>query len=141
MPSHKNTRRHNNSGKVMRRAGLEVDDDADARIQLHTKPRTNSSTPDCRSRATLVMNLAFGSRELSGITKLTIIAKTSPSLIVCSSVCMDWVGLVVCSFLLLTSSGSIQTRQPGMQKGLYGWTEYIERQRLCVDEQLIVVYG
>jgi hypothetical protein len=54
---------------------------------------------------------------------------------------MDWVGLVVCSFLLLTSSGSIQTRQPGLQKGLYGWTEYIERRHLCVDEQLIVVYG
>lgn len=81
----------------MRGTRLEIDDDADARIQLHTKPRTTSAAPECRSRASLVVNLAFSSRELSGITKLTIIAKTS-SRIVCSSVRMDWVGLVVDSF-------------------------------------------
>jgi hypothetical protein len=100
-----------------------------------------NSSPDCRRRASLVMNLAFGSRELRGVTKLTTTAKTS-STIVCSSVCKDrlgWVGLVVgWLMLLLMSSGSLQARQPGYERDC---TECIERWRLCSEEQLIFVHG
>jgi hypothetical protein len=43
MPGHKNTLGHNEYREGHARAGSEVDDDVDARIQLHTEPRTNSS--------------------------------------------------------------------------------------------------